>query len=331
MTTTLHSFFPTTFLALVLASPLALAQTPAAGPDSVVGKTVAATAAASATPPSPVSSIRNKLSAGDLLSAESVLEVHRDKHGEDGPYLVGLSWLARGALLVGEKDKARRYVTDVRARCDRKRANGDTLERDRDYETALGAAIEVEAQLLEKERGTKAAAAFVRSEIPKISGPVSLRSRLYKRLDLLTMVGDKAPALSPEDGIGEPPPALTGQPTLLFLWAEWCGDCKAQAASLAKARRVWEPKGVRVVAVTRFFEPDSNRVHEKARVDSVWKADYADLAGVPIVFSTASMERYGVSSTPTFAFIDRAGVVRRYTPTRLTGAELDRTLTSLVK
>ena len=57
----------------------------------------------------------------------------------------------------------------------------------------------------------------------------------------------------------------------------------------------------------------------------------ADLPGVPIVFSTASMERYGGSSTPTFVLVDRAGVVRRYTPTRLTEAELTRSLTALVK
>ena len=52
---------------------------------------------------------------------------------------------------------------------------------------------------------------------------------------------------------------------------------------------------------------------------------------MPVVFSTASMERYGGSSTPTFVFVDRNGVVRRYTPTRLTEAELNRSLTALMK
>jgi hypothetical protein len=85
------------------------------------------------------------------------------------------------------------------------------------------------------------------------------------------------------------------------------------------------------VALTRYYGTEAERVREKARVDSVWRADYPDMAGVPIVFSTAAMERYGVSSTPTFAFIDRAGIVRRYTPTRLTDAEFDRTLPALVK
>jgi thiol-disulfide isomerase/thioredoxin len=275
--------------------------------------------------------MRNKISAGDLLSAESMLEVHRERYGEDGAYLVGLSWLARGAMLFGDVDKARKYVADVRTRCDRKRAAGDTLERDRDYETALGAAVEVEAQILDRTKGRGAAAAFVRAELPRIKGPVSLRSRLYKRLNLLSLVGEPAPALVAEDSLAGPVPALAGQPTLMFLWAEWCADCKAQAASLSRIRRRFEPEGLRLVAVTRYYDPEPQRAREKARVDSVWKADYPDLAGIPVIFSTASMERYGASSTPTFVFVDRSGTVRRYTPTRLTEAEFARTLTNLVK
>ena len=60
--------------------------------------------------------MRNKISAGDLLSAESILEVYRIRVGEDGTYLVGLSWLARGALLLGDDAKAAGYVMQVRTR-----------------------------------------------------------------------------------------------------------------------------------------------------------------------------------------------------------------------
>ena len=86
------------------------------------------------------------------------------------------------------------------------------------------------------------------------------------------------------------------------------------------------------MSLTRYYKEDAvDRVREKARVDSVWQADYRGVGTAPVVFSTASMERYGVSSTPTFVFVDRKGVVRRYTPTRLTEAELDRTLQALVR
>lgn len=41
------------------------------------------TPATPATPPSPVTGIHNKISTGDLLSAESMLEVRCAKNGED--------------------------------------------------------------------------------------------------------------------------------------------------------------------------------------------------------------------------------------------------------
>ena len=50
---------------------------------------------------------------------------------------------------------------------------------------------------------------------------------------------------------------------------------------------------------------------------------------MPIVISTASMERYGGSSTPTFVFIDRTGIVRWYTPTRLTEEALDQAIAKI--
>ena len=295
--------------------------------------TASATFAQSTTPPpSPLTGIRNKISAGDLLSAESILEVHRAKNGEDGPWLVGLSWLARGALLLGDTAKAERYATLVRAGCASRMEHGSQLDKDQDLEIAYGAAIEVEAQLIERTKGANQAAEYLRGELTRVNSPVSLISRLNKRLNMLTLTGQPAPELVIEDFIGKTPPTLAslrGRPVLLFVWAEWCGDCKAQAAALAHVKSRYSNQELQVVALTRYYEDGPDRIREKATVDSVWKAVYTELGTVPIVFSTASMERYGGSSTPTFVFVDRTGIVRRYTPTRLTEAELVLTLDSL--
>lgn len=282
---------------------------------------------------SPVQAIRNKLSADDFLSAESVLEAHREKSGEDGGYLTGLSWLARGAWLTGDRTRARALAADVRARCAARRAAGATFAKDGDLVTALGAAVEVEAQVLARERGGRAAAAFVRGELAALpaDAPASLRSRLNKRLALLEMDGAPAPELEPEGDGADVLASLRGRPVLLFGFAEWCGDCKAQASTLARVRERWAAKGLEIVPLTRHYEEgDSARAVESARVDSVWKAVYPGAATRPVVTSTASMVRYGVSSTPTYVFVDSRGVVRRYTPTRLTDAEFDRTIAELV-
>ncbi|HET9328364.1 MAG TPA: TlpA disulfide reductase family protein, partial [Candidatus Eisenbacteria bacterium] len=137
-----------------------------------------------------------------------------------------------------------------------------------------------------------------------------------------------------EDSLGLAPPTLAslrGRPVVVFVWAEWCGDCKALAASLARARARHEPRGVRFITLTRYYDDDEQRAREKARVDSVWKAVYSEVGALPAVISTASMERYGGSSTPTFVFIDRRGIVRGYTPTRLTEEELERRIAAIEK
>ena len=345
-----HRFITYTFLIAVLVVTMALAQEtrpPVSSPTGGVPRADSAAAparaapqataapATAAAPPSPVGGIRNKISAGDLLSAESILEVHGAKNGEDGPYLLGLSWLARGALLLGENEKADRYVAQVRARVADSLAKGVDLGKSHDVEIALGAAIEVAAQRIERTKGPRAAADFLRAELSKVRGPDHLRARIQKRINLMTLVGTAVPEIAVEDFIGEESPdlgALRGKPTIVFLWAEWCGDCRAQAASLARVQSKYAREGLQVVALTRYYKDEpADRAREKARVDSVWKADYRELGTAPVVFSTASMERYGASSTPTFAFVDRKGVVRRYTPTRLTEAELDRTVQALMR
>jgi len=316
--------------ALVLIGATTHAQTPAA-PSPPAAPT---TPAAPTPPPSPVSAIRNKLSAGDLLSAESVLEVYREQHGEDGPWLQGLSWLARGAFLLGDMDKAERYAKQVRDACAQRMASGAKLDADHDLEIALGAAIETDAQRLQRAKGKKVAARLLHDELARYPGPPTLLMRLHKRLDMLTLEGAPAPEWVTEDFVGEPPPALAalkGKPVVLFLWYEGCGDCKAQAASLGRVLEKRKGTDLRCVAITRYYDDPPGRVAEKAAIDSVWTAVYSSVGPIPRVISTASMIAYGVSSTPTFVFIDRKGIVRRYTPTRLTEAELDRALDEIAR
>ena len=312
-------------IAVLSAVPPGPARSQSAPPAVTPAALPAATPAPAPAPLSLAAGIRNKLAAGDLLSAESMLEVHREKNGEDAQWLAGLGWLARGALLLGDFEKAGRYAADVRREC-AKRLDTLALALNHDAEGPLGVAIEVEAQLLQRQRGARAAAAFVRAEIAAEKGPPAFMARLHKRLNMLELVGQPAPEIAVEGHLGDPPPTLAslrGKPVVLFVWAEWCGDCKAQEATLARVLKR-HASDVRAIALTRWYDADSLRARETARVDSVWSAVYSDVGAIPRVFSTASMIRYGGSSTPTFVFVDRKGIVRDYTPTRLTEAEFEK-------
>src|SRR6185436_13298709 len=182
---------PASLACLLLAGGISNGQGPAppAPPAPPAAPASPAAPSAPAPPPNPVNFIRNKIAAGDLASAESILEVHRADNGEDATWLTGLSWLARGAFLLGDLDKAQRYASDARARCAEALAKGAKLEEDHALETALGAAIEVEAQLRGRRGGAKKAAEYVRGELARFPGPVALRSRLNKRLNMMTLAG----------------------------------------------------------------------------------------------------------------------------------------------
>ncbi len=326
MNATLSRWTRRAALLSILTAPatLALAQAPA----------LPAPAAAPAPAPTPVPGIRNKLSAGDLPSAESIAEVWRTQHGQDGPWLVGCSWLARGALMLGERDKAGTYADSALALCAQRRAAGADLAHDVELETALGAAMEVHAQLLAGQRDARTAAEYIRRELKTLPGPVALRSRLWKRINLLTLVGQPAPELVAEGGAGPPVPALVamrGKPVVLFLFNYGCGDCRSMEPTLARVRDRHAGDSLQVVALTRYFDDVTERTLEKAALDSTWSATYATMGTTPVVVSTASMERYGGSSTPTFVFIDRTGIVRGYTVTRLTEAEFEKALAAILR
>lgn len=292
-------------------------------------------APASTAPRTPVTSIRNKLSAGDLYSAEAIAEVWRLQHGADGPWLAGYSWLARGALELGDTKRAQRYADSTRAYCAARIATGATLANDDDLETALGAAIEVHAQLVERHCNARSAAAWLRGQIDSLAdAPPGLRARLHKRLHLLSLTGRPAPELSIEETVRGAAPslaALRGRPVLLFLFNSTCGDCRMSAPTLERVLERHRAEGLACVALTRWYDEPSQRPHEKAAIDSTWSATYAGLGDVPVAVGSESMIAYGGSSTPTFVFVDRAGIVRRYAPVRLTEAEFEKTIALIAK
>ena len=272
--------------------------------------------------------VRNKLSAGDLASGVQAVEDYKRQHGVDAEYLEAVGWLARGAEMLNQPDAAAAYVAELRR---------EIKEEKEEWLAALGAAIEVEGKLRARREGRGFAINFLETEFAKAKS-LSLKSRIRKSINLLSLEGQPAPELNLSDYVGAKPASfagLKGKPVLLFLWAHWCGDCRAQAASLARVAEKFRAQGLVVMAPTRYYGSgaegkDATPAEEKVHVEKVWKESYPGLESVPVVIDTEGMIRYGVSATPTFALIDRKGIVRFYSPTRVAEAELSRRIEAVL-
>ncbi len=277
--------------------------------------------------------IRFKISAGDLSSAESILEVHRAEKGEDAEYVRGLAWVARGAALVGDWPAASRYAKEARALATSKLGTPPDYDAHPEATYALGTAIEVEAQaLVAADRKAEAVRLLDESSRSLASAPYNLRARIWKRRDQIELVGQKAPDLHVDDRVGVEfggLASLRGKPVVLFFWWASCGDCKAQAAVFRRIVDKYAPKGVVFVATTRYYEKD--RAAEKADIEKAWKEIYGAPEGVAVPISDEAMVRYGASATPTFAFVDRKGVVAAYQPYRMTEERLSSAIEELLR
>jgi len=274
-----------------------------------------------------VRGVRYKLSAGDLPSGIAAVEDYRKATGVDAEYLDAVGWLARGAEMLHCPEMAEGYVAEVRHNIP-----AETPE----LLVPLGAAIEVEAKLLAAREGRGAAIRFLEGELASAKA-TSLRSRISKNIDLLSLEGHPALPLDLSEFVGAAPPSLDslhGKPVLLYFWAWYCGDCKAQSASLNRVWQKYKSKGLAMITATRLYgsveDKPATPAAEKVEVEKIWKELYGGLDGVSGLISTETMVRYGASATPTFALIDRKGLIRLYTPTRLSEAELSRRIDEML-
>ena len=299
-----------------------------------LGTVVAGTSAQQ--PPDLVSSVRAATGAGDWARAEQLVAEHRRTNGVTTENILAVSWLGRGAAAERRWVAAEAFARQARTEA-ATALKGRSVDADRFTPGAVGNAIDVLAQVT-VERGARAdAVRFLQDQIRTYRG-TSIEKRVQKTLNLYTLEGTVAPALDLSDYIGSRPPTLSsfnGQVVLLFFWAHWCADCKAQAPIVLRLHQKYRAKGLALVAPTQRFGyvaagREAGPAEEKAYIEQVRAEFYPVLAGVPIPLAAANHLRYGVSSTPTLALVDRAGIVRLYNPGRMTEEALDAAIARLI-
>jgi len=264
----------------------------------------------------------------DFAGAERAVRAYRAQAGATPELAAALSWLARGALDANRYDQAESYAAETRKLAlDLLRTR--KLDGDPWLPTALGGSIEVHALALAARGERPEAIAFLRQQLG-LFGATSLDERIRKNMNLLTLEGKPAPPLEASDWLGPKPAslaALRGHPVLLFFWAHWCPDCKAEAPVLAALKNTYGPQGLVLLGPTRLYGyvaggEEAAPAAEKQYIEQVRRRYYAALADMPAPLSAANFVTYGASTTPTLILIDRAGVVRFYHPGAVSEAEL---------
>jgi thiol-disulfide isomerase/thioredoxin len=283
-----------------------------------------------------VSEVRAAINARDLDRAEATYTKHRNDRGEAPEVIEALSWLGRGALAERQLDRADRYAREAQQLGVRS-LGGRAIDGEPRLATAIGAAIEVQAQV-RGQRGQRSDAVYFLQRQLEIFKDTSIHKRIQKNVNLLSLEGQRAPALDGSEFIGTPPPtleALKGKVLVLFFWAHWCPDCKIQGPILAELLAKYKTQGLTVVAPTQRFGyvaggAPAGHAEELRYIQQVRDTYYGFLAELPVPVSEANHKLYGVSSTPTVVLVDRQGIVRLYNPGRLSKEELERRLQPLL-
>ena len=195
-----------------------------------------------------VTQVRELVARGEFALAERQVAEFRSRSGATVEVAEAVSWLGRGALAAKNYDRAERYAGEARTLAlDLLKTR--KLDDEKHLPLALGASIEVHAQVLADRGERDAAVRFLTGELARWRG-TSVHERIQKNINLLSLEGKPAPPLAADKWLsGEPVTlaSLRGKTVLLFLWAHWCGDCKGMVPTLAELERTYGPRGLVMV------------------------------------------------------------------------------------
>jgi thiol-disulfide isomerase/thioredoxin len=264
--------------------------------------------------------VRQALARNNVSAAEAELRSYHGQKGTTPDYVEALSWMARASLASHQLDRADSYARQAE-NLSRQLLVKRPLDAEPHLPIALGAALEVQAQVLAERGETEQAVALLRRSVATYQN-TSIRARLQKNLNLLGLAGQPAPGLKISPYLGPKPVALSqlnGSPVLLFFWAHWCGDCKAEGPVISRLSSEFGSRGLMVLAPTQLYGyaaqgEDAPPKDELPYIERVWQHFYPGLQGVPVPVSQENFNLYGASTTPTLVLLNRAGRVALYHP-----------------
>ena len=278
--------------------------------------------------PGIVPDVRARLAQNDFTGAAGQIQNYRKSSGVTPDLLEAMSWMARAELGRKNLDQAEKWSQDT-YQLSAAEVKQHPLGRDPNapLALALGASIEVEGNVMAARGERSGAVAYLQDEIKKYSG-TSIHARIQKVVNLLSLEGKPAPALV---GLTIP----KGKPALIFFWAHWCPDCKAEAADLKKLKAEFIPKGLVFLAPTQKYGyaaggKDATPEAETRYIEQVRQTFYAGLIDAPPVVNEENFRVWGASTVPTLALVDRNGIVRMYHPGALDYAELRARIAALL-
>ena len=275
-----------------------------------------------------VNDVQQLIARHDMAAADREIHAYQQRSGSTPELAAAVSWMARGALAAKDYDQADKYATETRKVAD-SMLGARKLDAEPWLPLALGASIEVHAQVLAAKGERPEAVEYLRGQLQAFAN-TSIGERIRKNLNLINMEGKPAPALDEPEWLGLKGPSLAslrGHPVLLFFWAHWCGDCKAEVPILADLMKRYGPRGLVLIGPTKLYGyaaggEDAPPAAERQYIGKVHAQYYAALPEMYVPISGANFLTYGASTTPTIVLVDARGIVRFYHPGAMEEGEL---------
>jgi thiol-disulfide isomerase/thioredoxin len=296
----------------------------------------AITSGVQATPDSSViAQVHAAIDRRDFARGEAILDQYRAARPVSPDIIEAWSDLARTALASKQLDKANRYA-GVTYDLVEAAVPDHPLADDAHLRTALATAIETHALVLVEQGARSEAVSFLQSELETYRTS-SLRQQIQGDIDRLSLEGRPALRLEGRLHLGPRVPSadeMKGRVVLMFFWAHWCADCKADVPTVARVVEKYRKRGLTIIAPTRRYgvgqggrpaSPDKELRH----LIDVRDTYYSFLRDEPVPVSEVNYEQYGVASIPMYVVIDKEGVIRLYHAGRMTEEDLEGVLQRL--